>query len=80
MIPQPAKPKRDRTNNAINQPQSIAWEGLQQPTRPTVTSVDEITAEQLTHTKRKDPLFVFGQGLSFKVMTGGRQMLGFTVG
>lgn len=65
--PQPPKPKRDWTNQSINQLQSLAWEGLKQPTRPIITSVDETTAEQLSHTKRKVPLFVFGQGLSSKV-------------
>ncbi len=74
------KPRRDWTNQSINQLQSLAWEGLKQPTRPIITSVDETTAEQLTHTKRKVPLFVFGRGLSSEVVTGGRQMFGFTVG
>lgn len=77
-VPMLPKPKRDWTNQSINQVQSLAWEGLKQPTRPIITSVDETTAEQLTHTKRKVPLFVFGQGLSSKVVTNGRQMFGFT--
>lgn len=72
--------KRDWTNQPINQLQSVVWEGLKQPTRPIITSVDETTAEQLAHTKRKVPLFVFGQGLSSKAATGGRQMFGFTLG
>ena len=58
----PKTPKRDWTNRSINQLQCLAWEGLKQPTRPIVTSVDETTAERLSHTKRKVPLFVFGQG------------------
>lgn len=57
-------PKRDWTNQSINQLQPLAWEGLKQPTRPIITSVDETTAEQLWHTKGKVPFFVFGQGLS----------------
>lgn len=76
----PLLPKRDWTNPPINQLQSVVWEGLKKPTRPIITSVDETTAEQLKHTKRKVPLFVFGQGLSSKAATGGRQMFGFTLG
>lgn len=71
---QSPKPKRGWTNQSINQAYSLPWEGLKLSTRPIITSVDETTAEQLTHTKRKVPLFVFGQRLSSKVLTGGGQM------
>lgn len=50
---QKPKPKGDWASQSINQIQSIAWEGLKQPMRPIITSVDGTTAEQLTHTKKR---------------------------
>lgn len=75
--PEPQKSKEDWINQPINHLLPSVWEGLKQPTRPIIRGFDETTAEQLPHTKRKVPLFVFGQGLPSKAAAGGRQMFGF---
>lgn len=75
--PEPQKSKEDWINQPINHLQPSVWEGLAQPTRPIIRGSAETTAEQLLHTKRKVPLFVFGQGLPSKAAAGRRQMFGF---
>lgn len=77
LLPQPG---RDWPNAPINQFGSVAWEGLKRPAGPIVRSVAEATAEPLTRTKGEVPLFVFGQGLSFKVASGGRLIFGLPAG
>ena len=62
-LPPPKKKPQKGLDKPIHQSTSVfSLGGTKQPTRPIVTSVDETTAERLSHTKRKVPLFVFGQG------------------
>lgn len=75
---QQPKPKGDWASQSINQIQSIDWEGLKQPTKPIITSLDGTTAEQLTHTKRRALSLSLARGSPRR--SGGRQMFGFTDG
>lgn len=80
MPPLLPEPGRDWPNAPINQFGSLAWEGLKRPAGPIIRSIAEATAEPLTRTKGEVPLFVFGQGLSFKVASGGRLIFGLPAG